>query len=151
MPRRPDKRAHKQRQQTCEPRQRSLLGVLFCDGQSVFSCYADFAGVCVAAATLLEYFRWRVERSWNEQRPYPLVIGAPVSTSRATRMPVSNTPHAERKRAKRLEIARRLYEELVAQDPNRMITLRDGGGKVVARHDPRLEQDAPEMPLGLPS
>src|SRR5262249_34994655 len=28
----------------------------FCDGQSVFSSQADFTGMCVAAATLLEYF-----------------------------------------------------------------------------------------------
>lgn len=68
-------------------------------------------------------------------------------------MTVSNTPHsaAERKRAKRLEIARRLHKELVAQEPKRVITLRDGRGKVVARHDPRPEQDARQMPPGLPS
>ena len=29
-----------------------------------------------------------------------------------------------------------LYEALVAQNPNRVITLCDGAGKVVARHDP---------------
>ena len=29
----------------------------FCDGQSVFSSRADFAGACVAAATLLLYSR----------------------------------------------------------------------------------------------
>jgi hypothetical protein len=45
--------------------------------------------------------------------------------------------------AERLEIARRIYKELVAQNPNRMITLRDGAGKVVARHDPLPEHDAP--------
>jgi hypothetical protein len=62
-------------------------------------------------------------------------------------MTVSHTPSsaAERKRADRLEIARRLYQALVAQDPDRVITLCDGGGRVVARHDPRPEQDAPEI------
>jgi hypothetical protein len=40
----------------------------------------------------------------------------------------------------RLEVARRLYRALVAQDPDRLITLREGGGRVVARHDPRPEQ-----------
>jgi hypothetical protein len=44
---------------------------------------------------------------------------------------------AKRKKAKRRKIARRLYKQLVAQDPNRVITLRDGDGKVVAHHDPR--------------
>jgi hypothetical protein len=51
----------------------------------------------------------------------------------------------ERKRADRLDIARRLYRALVAQDPDRVITLCDGGGRVVARHDPRPELDAPEI------
>jgi hypothetical protein len=33
-------------------------------------------------------------------------------------------------------IARRLYEALVTQDPDRAISLRDGGGGAIARHDP---------------
>ena len=36
---------------------------------------------------------------------------------------------------KRLVIARRLYEALVAQDPDRQITLCDGSGRVLARND----------------
>jgi hypothetical protein len=40
---------------------------------------------------------------------------------------------------RRLAIARRLYQALAAQDPDRVITLRDSSGKVVARHDPRPE------------
>ena len=52
---------------------------------------------------------------------------------------------AERKRLRRLEIARRLYEALLAQDPNRGITLCDAAGKVVAHHDPLPEHDAPEI------
>jgi hypothetical protein len=58
------------------------------------------------------------------------------------------TPRSARVRrmpAERLDIARRLYQALAAQDPDRVITLRDGGGRVVARHDPRPEQDAPEI------
>ena len=42
--------------------------------------------------------------------------------------------------AERLEIARRLYNALVAQDPDRVIILKDGGGRMVARHDPQPEQ-----------
>ena len=62
-------------------------------------------------------------------------------------MIISQTPNSaeERKRAARLEVARRLYQALVAQDPDRLITLRDGGGGVVARHDPRPEQGDPEI------
>ena len=51
----------------------------------------------------------------------------------------------ERKCVARLEVARRLYQALVAQDPDRLITLRDGGGRVVALHDPRPEQDDLEI------
>jgi hypothetical protein len=41
---------------------------------------------------------------------------------------------ADRKR-RRHKVARRLYEALVAQDPNRAITLCDEAGNVLARHD----------------
>jgi len=61
-------------------------------------------------------------------------------------MTASETSNAEEgKRARRHKVARRLYEALVAQDPDRVITLRDDRGKVVARHDLRLEEDAPEI------
>ncbi len=64
----------------------------------------------------------------------------------ATNMTASEIPNmVERKRARRHKIARRLYEALVAQDPNRAITLCDEAGKVVARHDPLPERDAPEI------
>jgi len=51
---------------------------------------------------------------------------------------------AERKRG-RHKIARRLYEALVAQNPNRAITLFDGKGSVMARHNPLPTDDG-----GLP-
>jgi hypothetical protein len=57
---------------------------------------------------------------------------------------------AECKRYDRLDIAHRLYQALIAQDPNRAITLCDGEGRVMARH----YQGHPEMPSlaerGLP-
>jgi hypothetical protein len=60
-------------------------------------------------------------------------------------MNIPQTPNSaeERKRAERLEIARRLYQALVAQDPNRVIILCTG--KVLARHDLRHEQSDPEV------
>ena len=58
-------------------------------------------------------------------------------------MTVSQTPNSTAER--RLAIARRLYQALVAQDPHKAITLCDGGGGVVARHDPRPEQRDPEI------
>ena len=43
-------------------------------------------------------------------------------------------------RGQRQEIARKLYNALVAQDPNRVIILCDSNGRMVARHDLRPEQ-----------
>jgi hypothetical protein len=51
---------------------------------------------------------------------------------------------ADRKR-RRHKVARRLYEALVAQDPDRAITLCDEAGNVLAHHDPLPEHDAPEI------
>jgi hypothetical protein len=53
-------------------------------------------------------------------------------------------PAADRMR-RRHRVARRLYEALVAQDPDRAITLCDGGGKVIAHHGPLPEHDASEI------
>jgi hypothetical protein len=58
----------------------------------------------------------------------------------------SETPNAaERKRARRHKIALRLYEALVAQDSDRLITLRDGRGEVLAHHDPLPAHDPPDI------
>jgi hypothetical protein len=45
---------------------------------------------------------------------------------------------------KRLDITRRLYKALVAQDPDRLIMLCDGTGRVLARHERRPKEDAAE-------
>jgi hypothetical protein len=58
-------------------------------------------------------------------------------------MTVSQTPSSVAER--RLAIARRLFRAMVAKDPDRSITLCDSRGEVVARHDPRPEQDAAEI------
>ena len=44
---------------------------------------------------------------------------------------------------KRLDIARRLYKALVAQNPDRVIMLCDAGGRVLARNE-RRNEDAVE-------
>jgi hypothetical protein len=45
---------------------------------------------------------------------------------------------------KRLDIARRLYQALVAQNPDRLIMLCDAGGCVLARNERRPKEDAAE-------
>jgi hypothetical protein len=62
-------------------------------------------------------------------------------------MTVSVTPSIDpdRRHAERLEIAHKLYQALVAQNPARVIALCDGVGRVVARNDPRPEQGDPEI------
>jgi hypothetical protein len=62
-------------------------------------------------------------------------------------MTASDTPNstAEQKRVERLDVARTVYHALAAQDADRVITFRDGSGKVVARHDLQPEQGDPEI------
>jgi hypothetical protein len=50
---------------------------------------------------------------------------------------VFHTLDINAEREERLNIAHRLYQALIAQDPNRAITLCDGDGRVVARHHPK--------------
>jgi hypothetical protein len=56
-------------------------------------------------------------------------------------MTVSDLPSSIAER--RLAIARRLHQALVARHPNWEITLCDGSGEVVAQHRP--EADAPKI------
>jgi hypothetical protein len=67
------------------------------------------------------------------------------ATPQKADMTISQTPSSIAER--RLAIARRLYEALVTEDPNRAITLCDVCGGVVARHDPPPEQANPEIAL----
>jgi hypothetical protein len=54
-------------------------------------------------------------------------------------MTVSQTPNSfsERKLTARLKLASKLYEASVAKNPDRVVTLRDGGDRVVARNEPQ--------------
>ncbi len=63
----------------------------------------------------------------------------------AGNMTSSDTQTSAVRRKRRHKVARRLYEALVAQDPDRLITLCDGRGKMVARHDLRAEEDDLEI------
>jgi hypothetical protein len=52
---------------------------------------------------------------------------------------------ADRECAERLKLARKIYRALAAQDPNRLIVLHDGRGKVLAKHDPEPERTDPDL------
>ena len=54
-------------------------------------------------------------------------------------MSASRTPGSAQAQ-RRLDIARKLYQALVTQDPDRLIILRDGDGRLIARHDSRPER-----------
>ena len=45
---------------------------------------------------------------------------------------------------KRLDVARTLYKALVAQDPDRQITLCDGSGRMLVRSERRRNEDTDE-------
>jgi hypothetical protein len=67
----------------------------------------------------------------------------PVLQHRKGNMTVSQKANSTAER--RLAIARRLYSALLAQDPDRTITLCDPTGRVMARHDPPPRQDDPQV------
>jgi hypothetical protein len=77
-----------------------------------------------------------------------MLVQPPTLEQRGGNMTVSHTPNsaAERKRMERLDIARRLYRAMIAHDSDRLIVLRDSGGRVVACHDPRPEQPNERVP-----
>jgi hypothetical protein len=56
----------------------------------------------------------------------------------STRTPNSNDDQ------KRLDIARRLYQALVAQSPDRLIMLCDANGRMLARNERPPKEDAVE-------
>jgi hypothetical protein len=58
---------------------------------------------------------------------------------------IADVASAEQERAEQLEVARRLYRALAAQDANRLIILSDAYGKVVARHDLQPEPSDPSL------
>ena len=65
-----------------------------------------------------------------------------TSERRGRNMTASDTPNsaAEQKRAERLDVARTVYHALAAQDADRVITLCDTLGRLIARHDLRPEE-----------
>jgi hypothetical protein len=84
-----------------------------------------------------------------------LACVAPVTLLTAINKTMENKPlrrqmsidiDAEREREERLDIAHRLYQALIAQDPNRAITLCDRDGRVLARYYPWPEQRAEDAP-----
>ena len=70
------------------------------------------------------------------------VLRGRTSERRGREMTVSDTPNsaAEQKRAERLDVARTVYHALTAQDADRVITLCDIRGRLIARHDLRPEE-----------
>ena len=145
-------RTYKLRQQPVEPRQRELAGVSLCGGQDEFPQLSGFCwSVCRASHTarIIELLDGNGRNHRHHyQLSYWMLPSRRIRSSGAhANMIISQTPNSgeERKRVPRLEVARRLYRALVAQNPDQLITLRDGGGRVVARHDPRPEQDDPKI------
>jgi hypothetical protein len=62
-------------------------------------------------------------------------------------MTASDTPKsaAEQKHTERLDVARTVYHALAAEDADRVMTLCDIRGRLIARHDLRPEQGDTEI------
>jgi hypothetical protein len=80
-------------------------------------------------------------RQWMEQTTSLVTNGWVLQGSNigaaGRNMTASDTPNsaAEQKRAERLDVARTVYHALAAQDADRVITLCDIHGRLIARHD----------------
>ena len=125
-----------------------MSGLLFC-GDQALSPATQILLECVTQPP-----HWSIISDLAEDAgTNDILVGYVLSTAwplraqqRGSNMTTSEISNAEeRKRARRHKVARRLYEALMAQNPNRGITLCDESGKVVARHDPVPEHDAPEI------
>jgi hypothetical protein len=81
------------------------------------------------------------DRGHLARRSPGLACSCPYPQHPKGNMTASQTPSSNMER--RLAIARRLHEALVAQNPDRSITLCDGGGEVVAHHDPQRATKGP--------
>ena len=125
-----------------------MSGVLFC-GVQARSPATQILWECVTQQPHCSNISYLAEDAGTND----ILVGYVLRTAwplraqqRGSNMTTSEISNAEeRKRARRHKVARRLYEALVAQNPNRGITLCDESGKVVARHDPVPEHDAPEI------
>ena len=84
-------------------------------------------------------------KSWAMKRQFDTPGYLPLTRSRSKTSEGNMTvsiKHPAPLRERRLAIARRLFRAMVAKDPDRSITFCDSSGEVVARHNPRPEQDA---------
>ena len=83
---------------------------------------------------------------WMEQArplvPNDWLLRVERRRSGGRNMTASDPPNsaAEQKRAERLDVARTVHQALVAQDADRVITLCDERGRLIARHDLRPEE-----------
>lgn len=109
------------------------------------NCVGGFGGAADATKTW-DYLCDRGHRGPGQTFGYGIratFIRKPIRPQHPrANMPNSQIPSSITER--RLAIAHRLYEALVGQDPDRAIILCNTSGKVVTRHDPRLEQSSPE-------
>ena len=107
--------------------------------------------MCVGAVTLFDYSHWGGQLGGTEDivSDYACVLRDRASGQWGRNMTASDTPKsaAEQKSAERLKVARSVYDALAAQDADRVITLCDIRGKLIARHDLRPEKDDPLFPI----
>jgi hypothetical protein len=119
-----------------KPRQHLLLGVHFCDGKAFIGCRGEIVvgrGISATVARGCRHYS-------NEMRSPLRPLGRGPTTGAVGRMSTPK-PGGDADR-KRLDIARRLYQALVAQNPDRLIMLCDGRGRVLALSERRPKEDA---------
>jgi len=107
-------------------------------GQAAVLPTLQDACVCVVSATPLEISAL-ARLGWNKNNRNRLGELGALLEGAGHFMTVSQTPNSssDRKLTARLKIAWKLYKASIATNPDRVITVRDSGGRVAARTKPQ--------------
>ena len=145
IPRRPDHKSLQAEATTCrDPGSVDCPGFFYVAVNAFFLAQQTFPR-CVPQQPHCSFIRipgWAMDGADDIVVTNGWVLRGRTSGRRGRNMTASDTPNsaAEQKRAERLDVARRVYHALAAQDADRVITLCDIRGRLIARHDLRPEE-----------
>jgi hypothetical protein len=120
----------------------NFSGASFCDNQDDFSQLSRFCWSVYRVSHTEGIIELRGETGWNKLKSLSaIILGASVSkigSTGAAGMAIRQTPNSAEEQKRGLRLLAGSTKVLIAQDPDRLITLRDGSGRVLAQHDPAV-------------